>query len=62
VLATFVAGHRGDPGFTGLVPLRVTGPLTTVEVGLVRRDGDTQSRSADELASWLRDLAQKPGG
>lgn len=60
VLATFVPGGRGDLGFSGLVPLRVEGPLTTVEVGLVRREGDPKSRSAEELACWLRELAGKP--
>ncbi|GAB2964920.1 LysR family transcriptional regulator [Amycolatopsis acidiphila] len=59
VIATFVPDHPRDIVFADLVPLRVDGPRTTVEVGLVRRDGDPKSRSTDALACRLRELARK---
>jgi DNA-binding transcriptional LysR family regulator len=60
VLATFVPDHPRDLAFADLVPLPVAAPLTTVEVGLVRRDGEPKSGSTDALACWLRELARRP--
>jgi DNA-binding transcriptional LysR family regulator len=55
VMATFIPEYgRGDtPG--SLVPLSVDGPDTNVDVGLVRRQGEPQSRSTKALADWLRE-------
>jgi MFS family permease len=42
-----------------LVPLDVDGPETTVEVGLVRRQAEPQSRSTRALADWLREATTR---
>jgi DNA-binding transcriptional LysR family regulator len=54
VLATFVPDHARTAVFDDLVPLPVQGPLTRVEVGLVRPAGDPYPASAQALAAWLR--------
>jgi DNA-binding transcriptional LysR family regulator len=54
VLATFVPDHARTEVFDDLVPLPVKGPLTRVEVGLVRPAEDPYSKTAQALAAWLR--------
>ncbi len=53
VVATFIPEYGRDCGLGSLVPLRVDGPHTEVEVGLVRRSGEPRSSSSDALADWL---------
>ncbi|MGH8866391.1 MAG: LysR family transcriptional regulator [Actinomycetes bacterium] len=59
VMATFIPeyGRGRAPG--SLVPLPVEGPLTEVEVGLVRRHGEPPSSSANTLAEWLRETTTR---
>jgi hypothetical protein len=54
VLATFVPDHARAAVYDTLVCLPVAGPLTRVEVGLVRNSGDAHSTTVDSLAAWLR--------
>jgi LysR family transcriptional regulator for metE and metH len=57
VVATFVPDYAPD-GYAGtLVPLAVQGPVTQVEIGLVRRPDEPASSSVDALAAWLRGVA-----
>jgi DNA-binding transcriptional LysR family regulator len=58
VVATFIPKDAPKPSLDGLTSLRVEGPLTTVELGLVRRPGDNSS-SADGLAAWLASRPQR---
>lgn len=55
VMATFIPKHARGIAVGSLVPLSVDRPPTEVEIGLVRRRGETGSESIDALAAWLRD-------
>lgn len=59
IVATFIPEYGRDSDVGSLSPLPVEGPLTHVEVGLVRRRGEPQSSSTAALADWLRGLATR---
>jgi DNA-binding transcriptional LysR family regulator len=59
VMAAFIPRYAVDLLFDSLTVLPVEGPVVTVELGLVRRQGERRSHSTDALATWLRTLAQR---
>lgn len=60
VFATFYPEYAGQTGDRSLVPLHVDRPLPHVELGLVHRAGEQQTRSVQAMIDWLRRLAS-PG-
>ncbi|MDQ3475065.1 MAG: LysR family transcriptional regulator substrate-binding protein, partial [Actinomycetota bacterium] len=61
VFATFYPEYAGDIGDRSLVPLHVDRPLPHVELGLVHRAGETQTKSVQALIDWLQRLASGGG-
>lgn len=61
VFATFYPEYAGDIGDRSLVPLHVDRPLPRVELGLVHRAGETQTKSVQALIDWLQRLASGGG-
>lgn len=57
VFATFYPEYADHTGDRSLVPLRVDRPLPRVELGLVHRAGEHQTRSVQALIDWLQRLA-----
>ena len=58
VMATFLPDYARDRAPGSLVPLDVDGPDTTVEIGLVRRQGQQLTSSTRALADWLREATK----
>jgi DNA-binding transcriptional LysR family regulator len=59
VMAAFIPRYAVDLLFDSLTVLPVEGPVVTVELGLVRRQGECRSHSTDALATWLRTMAER---